>query len=186
MGHEFVDWTLFGLFMYALFALLPRRRRERWRRRSLLGPPPTYVPPPPPPAPGVATPPAPRLDEPAVRLPADVQAQVEQIRRKVELLLQHASNLPAGSEDRYILQRTLDDYLPATVDAYLALPAGAIEATAPDGRTPLQVLKDQLDLLDAKVDEIGEDLQRRNLDSLLANGRFLEERFGRPDSGANP
>jgi hypothetical protein len=48
-----------------------------------------------------------------------------------------------------------------------------------NGTTPLQELKEQLALLDSKLDEIAEDLQRHNQDRLLANRRFLEERFGR-------
>jgi hypothetical protein len=40
------------------------------------------------------------------------------------------------------------------------------------------VLRDQLDLLDSKLDEIADDLQRENVDRLLANERFLDEHFG--------
>jgi hypothetical protein len=53
----------------------------------------------------------------------------------------------------------------------------------PDGRTALKVLRDQLELLDSKLDEIAEDLQRENADRLLANERFLEEHFGHPPLG---
>jgi hypothetical protein len=41
------------------------------------------------------------------------------------------------------------------------------------------VLRDQLELLDGKLDEIADDLQRENFDRLLTNERFLEEHFGR-------
>jgi hypothetical protein len=47
------------------------------------------------------------------------------------------------------------------------------------GRTALEELKSQLDLLDSKLDEIATDLQRRDVDALLANRKFLEQRFGR-------
>jgi hypothetical protein len=179
MGQEAIDWGLFGMFMWALFALLPRRRRrERMRRLGMLRPP-DYAPPAPPPP--VPTPPAP--SPPAIpaapRLPVDVELKVDQIKRKVEFLLQHAGKFPTGSEDLFVLQRTASDYLPATVDAYLELRSETTaETTAPDGRTAVEVLKDQLGLLDSKLDEIAEDLQRENFDRLLANGRFLEERFG--------
>jgi hypothetical protein len=55
---------------------------------------------------------------------------------------------------------------------------------APDGRTALQVLKDQLGLLDSKMDEIAGDVQRQDIDRLLANGRFLEDHFGHPPEPA--
>jgi hypothetical protein len=128
--------------------------------------------------PVVAPPPPPR---PAPRLPLDVQVKVEQIRRKVEVLTAHADRFPLGSRDLYILRRTASDYLPATLDAYLALPPETADRpVAPDGRTALQVLKDQLGLLDSKMDEIAEDVQRQDIDRLLANGRFLEDHFARP------
>ena len=47
-----------------------------------------------------------------------------------------------------------------------------------DGKTARQELKAQLDLLDTKLDDIAQDLQRQDADRLLANRRFLESRFG--------
>ncbi len=125
------------------------------------------------------------LEEPPPRqLPAAAQRQVDQILRKVDDLLRMADRFPAGSRNLYVLQRTKAEYLPATVDAYLALtPDYAERAVTPDGRTPTQLLQDQLRILDTKVDEISEDLQRDNVERLLANGRFLEEHFGRPPDG---
>jgi hypothetical protein len=128
----------------------------------------------PPPPPGPPLPPAP---DPLLRLPLAVLVKVEQIRRKAEVLLQHQGQFPIGSKDLYVLRRTQLEYLPSTLDAYLAL-SGDDRALAPDGRTGLQVLRDQLDLLDSKLDEIADDLQRQNVDRLLANERFLEEHFG--------
>lgn len=57
--------------------------------------------------------------------------------------------------------------------------------TAPPGlaRRPMPrrpVLRDQLRVLDSKLDEIADYLQRENADRLLANERFSEEHFGRP------
>jgi hypothetical protein len=123
--------------------------------------------------------PAPPLPppDPLLRLPLAVLVKVEQIRRKAEVLLQHQGQFPIGSKDLYVLRRTQTEYLPSTLDAYLAL-SGDDRAVAPDGRTGLQVLRDQLDLLDSKLDEIADDLQRENVDRLLANERFLEEHFG--------
>jgi len=115
-------------------------------------------------------------------LPIDVQVKVEQIRRKVEVLLSLADRFPPFSQDLYLVRQTATDYLPRTIDAYLALPKHVAErplSTAGDGRTPHQELKAQLDLLDAKLDEIAQDMQRQDMDRLLANRRFLEERFGK-------
>ena len=52
------------------------------------------------------------------------------------------------------------------------------------------VLMDQLTLLQSKMSEVADDVHRNDTDRLLANGRFLEERFGRSalslDSPATP
>jgi hypothetical protein len=126
------------------------------------------------------------------RLPADVQAKVGEIRQEILDLLPHAADFPGDSQDLFVLQRTATDYLPTTLEAYLALPTTyATRRVVQDGKTPLQVLKDQLELLDAKMDEIGDAVHRQDSDRLLVQGRFLEERFGHPSGGltlppANP
>lgn len=117
------------------------------------------------------------------RVPADVMGRLTSIRQRIVELLPQAADLPGGSQDLYMLQRTATDYLPTTVRMYLALPpAYATTQVVQDGKTPLQVLADQLELLDGQMAEIGDAVRRRDTDRLLAQGRFLEERFGRgPD-----
>jgi hypothetical protein len=118
------------------------------------------------------------------RLPPAVQAKVAEIRREILELLPSTAMFPLGSEDVYVIQRTATDYLPSTLDAYLALPeAYATRQVLPDGRTPLQLLGDQLQLLDDRLDEITEAINHQDLNRLVANGRFLEERFGQRSEG---
>jgi hypothetical protein len=113
-------------------------------------------------------------------LPIDVQVKVEQIRRKVEVLLGYADRFPPFSQDLYLVRQTASEYLPRTVNAFLALSREAAEKPlSTDGKTAHEELKAQLDLLDSKLDEIAQDLQRQDADRLLANRRFLEARFGR-------
>jgi len=113
-------------------------------------------------------------------LPIDVQVKVEQIRRKVDVLLSYADRFPPFSQDLYLVRQTATDYLPRTISAYLALPkqTAAEKPLIAGGRTAYQELKAQLDLLDSKLDDIAQDLQRQDTDRLLANRRFLEDRFG--------
>lgn len=113
------------------------------------------------------------------QLPPAAREQADRIRQKADGLLRQREQFATGSHQLYVVQRTATDYLPRTVAAYLDLPAGQ-EATAatPDGRTAQDVLGTQLDLLESRLDEIARDVYRRNLDRLVANGRFLEERFG--------
>jgi hypothetical protein len=176
LAGGFGQWLLWGLLAWGLFAIVGpgRHRRQRRRHRDHMGlnwqqPGHTFQ-----------AQPYPKLEDLAAgRLPVDVQVKAEQIRRKAEALQNYADYFPTGSQDLYVVQRTTIEYLPNTLNAYLALPPGyANAAVSADGKTALQSLWEQLNLLEAKLDEIASNLHRQNLNRLVANGRFLEERFG--------
>ena len=118
---------------------------------------------------------------PASRLPADVEQQVDRIRRKAAVLGQYADRFPLGSKDLFVVQNIESDYLKPTISAYLEVPSWSVETPAADGRTPVKMLHDQLDLLENKLDEVAEMVRNQRVDRLAANGRFLEERFGHQD-----
>jgi hypothetical protein len=128
-------------------------------------------------------PPRPRPSGKPRELPIDLQVKVEQIRRKVDVLLGYADRFPPFSHELYLVRQTADDYLPRTINAYLSMPPEATDKPlAGQTRTAREELKAQLDLLDAKLDEIAVDLQQQDTERLLSNRRFLEDRFG----GASP
>ena len=115
---------------------------------------------------------------PRRELPIDVQVKVEQIRHKVDVLLGYAGRFAPFSHDLYVVRQTAAEYLPRTIAAYLAIPGTNDPLVGSTGRTALEELRAQLALLDSRLDAITENLQQRDLDGLLANRRFLEERFG--------
>ena len=116
--------------------------------------------------------------EPAKReLPIDLKVKVEQIRHKADVLNGYADRFPPFSHDLHLVRSTAADYLPRTVDAYLKMPGVDDPVVGAEGKTALEELREQLNLLDAKLDEIAQDLQREDVEHLLANRRFLEERF---------
>lgn len=178
------EWALIGLG--ALTGL-------RWigggsgRRHRRLPPPAAVqtVPPPrpkPAPVPSRPKPSMPELSRLGVnRLPPSVQMKIGQIRRKVDAILQYSAEFPVGSEDLYLVEHTATDYLPQTLDAYLRLPpASHNQPVEPGGRTAWEELWSQLNLMERKLDDVAADLKRKNADQLLANGKFLEERFRAP------
>jgi hypothetical protein len=126
---------------------------------------------------GATAGPTPAAAPPRRSLPVDVQVKVEQIRHKADLLLGYAGRFPPFSQDLHIVRQTAADYLPRTINAYLALPGDDDPLVAETGNTALQELRAQLDLLDGRLDEVALDLQRQDLDRLVANRRFLEDRF---------
>ena len=114
----------------------------------------------------------------------DILARYESIHRRMLAMMPRLGQLDGTSQDLYILHRTASDYLPTAVQSYLSLVrSGANEQRLPDGRTPHQALLEQLDLIETKLADIGEALDRNDLDRLLIHGRFLEARFGRAPVG---
>jgi hypothetical protein len=175
-------WPLFlvGFGAWLLFRDGGRHRRWDWDRHAWQAPAS-----PRPAEPVKPAEPAPRRAKSAKRpeLPIDLQVKVEQIRRKVDVLLGYADRFPPFSHELYLVRQTADDYLPRTINAYLGMPPEETDRPLPgQTRTARDELKAQLDLLDAKLDEIAVDLQRQDSDRLLSNRRFLEDRFG----GADP
>jgi hypothetical protein len=113
------------------------------------------------------------------KLPDDVFQKVLSIQQTLQAILPKISRLGPGSQDAFIVQKSITDYLPQTLQAYLNLPrAYASLHRMPDGRTAAQVVLDQLTLLDSKLEEVAEAVNKNDTDALLANGRFLEDRFG--------
>jgi hypothetical protein len=121
------------------------------------------------------------------KVPPEVMAKVLKIRQIVFGILPRSGNLPPGSLELFIVERTATDYLPTSLQAYLNLPrAYATLHPVQGGKTPKEVLLDQLTLLENKMNEVADDVHRNDADRLLANGRFLEERFGRSPLSLKP
>jgi hypothetical protein len=179
-------WVVYLLLFWGgLWLLFGSRRRSRRgerhaRRHQQWSPAMDRVPAPPASVPAPLPPPP----QPVVnlnRLPAEAEKQADRIRRKAAVLGQHPDRFPIGSKDLYTVQHTASDYLPSTVSTYLEVPTWSVNTPTADGRTPIQILTSQLDLLESKLDEIAESVRKQRVDNLLANERFLEQNFGKPD-----
>ncbi len=80
----------------------------------------------------------------------------------------------------FLIRQTALTYLPDAFSSYLRMPRIMAERRAiAGGRTPHDELLDQLDLMDQRLVDVADDIARHDSDKLLANGRFLAERFGR-------
>jgi hypothetical protein len=112
------------------------------------------------------------------RVALDIYARVVSIRDSILLTLPADSAVDAADPNVYLIQQTALTYLPQALAAYLAVPRAFAERRAvAGGRTPHDVLLEQLDLMASKMQEVADDLARHDSDRLLANGRFLAERF---------
>ena len=121
------------------------------------------------------------------KVPPDVLAKVESIQQIILGILPRSGVLPPGSPELFVVERTATNYLPTALESYLNLPkAYATLHPVQNGKTPRQVLIDQLSLLESKMSEVADDVHRNDTDRLLANGRFLEETFGRSALSLEP
>jgi len=116
------------------------------------------------------------------RLPQPLEAKVQGIAATIQGILPRTGELAPGSQELFILQRTVTDYLPTSLEAYMTLPRTYAALKPLRGtKTAQQVLADQLDLLQQQMNEVADAVAQNDADRLLAQGRFLEEKFGRSD-----
>jgi len=121
------------------------------------------------------------------RLPSELAAKVVAIQATILDILPKVNASTIDRRDLFALERTVTDYLPQTLDNYLTLPrAYAKTHTVENGKTPEQLLGDQLDLIEEKMQEISDAVAKDDVTKLLAQGRFLEDRFGKNSELALP
>jgi hypothetical protein len=112
-------------------------------------------------------------------VPSEIRLKIKRIAMTITELLPRAGALGAGSPDTYVLVRCATDYLPTALQGYLDLPRDyADHCVVADGKTPLALLSEQLDLLTTQINRIADRVNGVYSDKLIANGRFLSQKFG--------
>jgi hypothetical protein len=113
------------------------------------------------------------------KVAADILARVVSIRKAILVSLEDAPDRGVADPTVYLIRQTALDYLPSALTAYLALPRIYAERRPTmGGRTPHDVLLEQLDLMDAKMREAADAKLAHDSERLLENGRFIADRFG--------
>jgi hypothetical protein len=112
------------------------------------------------------------------RLPPDIATLVGEIAVSVSTVLPRLAARNVVDATFADVRSTATTYLPDTLNAYLTVPAAYRNtATIRDGKTARQIVVEQLTILAAKMKEIEQNAIQDDAQSLLANGRFLKERF---------
>ncbi len=121
------------------------------------------------------------------RLPDDLASKVDAVQTTITEMLPLVNGAAVGRDELFAIERTVTDYLPTTLNAYLRLPRRYAD-TKPiqDGKTAHDMLGEQLDLIDSKMRDISDALARDDAARLLAQSRFLEDRFGKHDDLSLP
>ena len=111
------------------------------------------------------------------RDPGRIGTKVNAISRTIKEVLPRADTLGAGSPGRYVLYMcaTVEHEQRRFVQERQEQPEFHVVA---DGKTSLDLLADQLDLLEKEINEIAANVNRADTDRIVANGRFLEAKFG--------
>jgi len=78
----------------------------------------------------------------------------------------------------YNVRQIALEYLPNTVDKFLALPPAMVAAeTLTQGKSPQAALHEQLDVLDSALDRLVGSLYKEDAQGLLVHGHFLRDKF---------
>jgi len=117
------------------------------------------------------------------RLPEDLQSKAQNISDKIlELLPLLHSFENGGNREAFNVKQTALDYLPSTLENYLNLPSAYARLhVGADGKTPQQMLGNQLELLEKSLGETERLLLEGDVQKMQVNGRFLEDKFGTPE-----
>jgi phage shock protein PspC (stress-responsive transcriptional regulator) len=112
------------------------------------------------------------------RLDGEALAKIETI--KTSLLAALSRLLETANEtdqNLYNVRQIALEYLPDTVDKYLALPPGMAEAELSQGKTAKTLLHEQLDVLDTTLNRMVKGLYQDDAQELLIQGHFLRDKF---------
>ena len=109
----------------------------------------------------------------------DLYAKAWSIRKSIVATLDVEAGERETDPNVYLIRQTALSYLPDAFATYLRVPRMFAEhRPLANGRTPHDVLLEQLDLMDRRLADVADDILRNDSDKLLANGRFLAEKFG--------
>jgi hypothetical protein len=109
---------------------------------------------------------------------ARITSIVSSINDTLPLLVRGGANMDATL---FTVRQMAVDYLPGALESYLKLPkAYRTRRTLEGGQTAKDALQDQLALLDGKMQEVLVSVHENDVQALLANGRFLKEKFAPP------
>ena len=124
------------------------------------------------------------LDSIRPQLAPDIFETVVSIRDAIVFTLDHAAAFQTDP-DIYAVRQTAMTYLPEALSEYISLPRAYAEHQVLDnGRTPHDILLEQLRLMEVKAHEVAEALIERQSQRLVTHGRFIADRFA--DSALEP
>jgi hypothetical protein len=122
----------------------------------------------------------------AGRLPTGAVVDIRDMGDRLGQLLDHEDRMGSGAgADSYeiiTLAAVIRDYLPTSVDAYLALPPDFLASHRnADGEAPAEELRSQLSIMEKGVTELAQAIYSGDAQRLSIQGRFLDAKFSSSD-----
>ncbi|HKE36500.1 MAG TPA: hypothetical protein VKB39_03660 [Candidatus Baltobacteraceae bacterium] len=115
-------------------------------------------------------------------LPPEVASDVVDICKMLSTAIPIISKSHASDQIAHDVRQMATDYLPQTIACYTALPpAFRNMKKLQDGKTATQILAEQVGLLKTHLAQVLDGLSSNDVNALLTNGRFLREKFAKPD-----
>lgn len=112
-------------------------------------------------------------------LPGDIRERAQRLDRDCAEALDYLRQHGAPTEQVFQVEQIHTDFGPQALRSYLALAPGTADTTEVlDGRTGHQLIVEQLDLLLTQVAAQLNHAVKLGSDELLANHRFLTQKFG--------
>ena len=115
----------------------------------------------------------------AGHLDHEALAKIETIKGSLLTVLGRLQGTAAETDQNlYNVRQIALEYLPNTVDKFLALPPAMAELkTSSQGKTPQAALHEQLDVLDNALGKLVSSLYQEDAQGLLVHGHFLRDKF---------
>lgn len=179
VGCVALPFLLVGLAVYGLSRLMANGRPAGHVPRPFTPPPPGRAAPH-----GMVATPEPRPPHVPPDLAPDLAAQVARIQEKAAALQSPEQQPYLHVEDRRRVEETVEEYLPRILATRRAFPRGSEGWTVEsEGATVRDLIARQLTVLEENLDEIARRVFQAGADHLIAQQRFLEERFQRERPG---
>ena len=109
-------------------------------------------------------------------LPTILTSRINQVCDLLGTVLTTAEQQGASTEQRYLLNAMITDYLPSPMRSFLALP----ETDRDDASRSTAVFADQLGILEETIRDLLNQVRIGAIEELSTHGRFLAEKFAAP------
>jgi hypothetical protein len=113
----------------------------------------------------------------AGRLPPEAVVLARGVLDAVRQVISVAAERELDVRATILVRGILGDYLPTTLQSYLALDPDVAAAPGAAGRTPTELLVEQLTTLENSALDLLEAARARDVDALVSQGNFLSTKF---------